>query len=126
MDTIGDSDTEPDSCSDGSDYSFIDTEAEDERKRRRAAKRRCDFLRQAAVSFPKLRFVAFGTSKSVFVEWNVDLAKDSSLWDWWEVIRNPSTGKVVEIREIPVWVGQLVREYLREADVQAVKAFDGT
>ncbi|KAM5542457.1 hypothetical protein V8D89_003916 [Ganoderma adspersum] len=88
---------------------------------------RSEFLQRASTYFPSLRYVALATP-----HWPAYIAPipaypgdDVPVWTWWRIHR-VSEDAPVEIREIPVWEGRRVREFLRDADAEAVDDFDRT
>ena len=82
---------------------------------------RDEFLQRASAYFPSLRYLALATPNHSTRP--AYLGDGTPVWTWWHVHRD-SVGASIEIREIPVWEGRRVREYLREADAEAVDGFD--
>lgn len=74
-------------------------------------------LEHAVVALPSLRYLALGkvpkVRPSIRTRWR---------WRWWRVIRETER---IEVREVPAWEGERVREYMRDADVDGADAFDG-
>ena len=82
---------------------------------------RDDFLQRASAYFPSLRYLALATpnhpTRPAYP------GDGTPVWTWWRVHRD-SVGVPAEIKEIPVWEGRRVRDFLREADAEAVESFD--
>ncbi|KAM5542491.1 hypothetical protein V8D89_003950 [Ganoderma adspersum] len=86
---------------------------------------RRDVLQGASRRFSALRYVAVATPhRPPHIAPTPAYPGDGiPVWTWWRVHRD-SVGAPVEIREIPVWEGRRVREFLRNADAQAMRDFD--
>ncbi|KAI1791063.1 hypothetical protein LXA43DRAFT_1143257 [Ganoderma leucocontextum] len=89
--------------------------------------KRNEVLQTASKHFLSLRYVAMATPKppAHIAPTPAFPGDDTPVWTWWRVHRD-SAGSLVEIREIPVWEGQRVREFLRNSDADALKNFDRT
>ena len=90
---------------------------------------RNEFLQRASAYFPSLRYLTLATpnlparpSNSIapIPAYPGDYV---SVWTWWRVHRN-NVGAPVEIREIPVWEGRRVRDFLRDVDAETADDFD--
>lgn len=71
-------------------------------------------LEHAVVALPRLRYLALGQMP--------EGRRVQTRWRWWRFIRDTER---IEVREVPAWEGQRVREYMRDADVASADAFDG-
>ena len=85
---------------------------------------RSEFLQGARMYFPALRYIAVATPRRpAHIAPTPAYPGDGiPVWTWWRVHRD-SVGTPVEIREIPVWEGQRVRESLRETDAEGMRDF---
>ena len=85
-----------------------------------------NFLRSAFARLPKLRYIAVAqlNAKHLKETWSKDYAGNRAPWSWWKAVRD-GRGTLLEIREIPAWEGERVREYVREADAEGMERFDG-
>uniref|UniRef100_A0A5K1K5P1 Thiol-transferase Tc52 n=1 Tax=Ganoderma boninense TaxID=34458 RepID=A0A5K1K5P1_9APHY len=88
---------------------------------------RNDFLWGASAHFPSLRYIAVATPyrPARIAPPPAYPGDDIPVWTWWRV-RRDGAGIPVEIKEIPVWEGQRVRGYLRDADAEAMRDFERT
>ncbi|PIL37708.1 hypothetical protein GSI_01402 [Ganoderma sinense ZZ0214-1] len=86
---------------------------------------RDDFLQAASTYFPSLRYVAVATPhRPAHIAPAPSYPEDDvSVWTWWRIHRDTSDS-VAEIREIPVWEGRRIREFLRDADAKTVDNLD--
>ena len=100
----------------------IPQDSPEEEQTRGWERARDDFLQRASAYFPSLRYLALATPNRITTR-TAYPGDDTPVWTWWGVHRD-SAGDPVEIREIPVWEGRRVREFLREADAEAVEGLD--
>ncbi|KAM5542487.1 hypothetical protein V8D89_003946 [Ganoderma adspersum] len=82
---------------------------------------RNEVLQAASKYFRSLRYVAIATPKrsACFAPPPPFPGDGVPVWTWWRVHRDGG-GSPVEIREIPVWEGRRVREFLQNADADTV------
>lgn len=71
-------------------------------------------LEHAVVALPRLRYLALGQMP--------ERRRIRTRWRWWRFIRHIER---IEVREVPAWEGERVREYMRDADGASADAFDG-
>ncbi|KAH9854839.1 hypothetical protein C2E23DRAFT_815848 [Lenzites betulinus] len=72
-------------------------------------------------AFPHLRYLALASAPEMPPTGYTGLAAVRVPWRWWRIVKE---GARVEYREIPVWEGERVRTFFREADVATAAKFD--
>lgn len=85
-------------------------------------------LEEAVVALPNLRYLALAQipNNALLVRsWPREYGQrqwPNARWQWWRIIRDT---KGIEVREIPTWEGDRVRNYMRDADMAHADHFDG-
>lgn len=86
------------------------------------------FIERVCTLIPSLCYLALGWRQPL-QELSHLIAVDDPIhthqpWKWWRVVRD-TEGSPTKVKEIPAWEGKRVRKYLRDADTEAAREFDG-